>query len=177
MTALGEAALGQLVIRTADYYTLLRLEGSAPNGRSGRHLRGFAAVRHGNALTDIVAVLESFTVNRLLNLRPGIAYNKVMKWTDRIKMWKKYGGVDLAAYPRFQAVLGFVEVRNALEHGLGRLTERQLDQHRDEVIRQLAAAGVRLDGDRVLIMPEDVERCRDVGGEFVKFLDLNAPRT
>ncbi|MFD0973743.1 hypothetical protein [Plantactinospora endophytica] len=177
MTALGEAALGQLAIRVADYRMLLRLSQGAPDGHSGRHLRGSAVVRHGNALTDLVAVLESFTVTRLLHLRPAVAYNQIMKWTDRIKMWKKYGGVDLATYPQLQAVLGFVEVRNALEHGLGRLTERQLGQHRDEVLRQIVATGVQLDGDRVLVTPEDVGRCGDVGEGFVRFLDLHAPKT
>src|SRR5439155_8555989 len=103
MTALGEAALGQLVIRVADYRTLLRLSEGAPDGHRGRHLRGSAAVRHGNALTDLVAVLESFTITRLLNLRPAVAHNQVMNWIDRIRMWKKHGGVDLATYPQLQA--------------------------------------------------------------------------
>ncbi|MGC5321579.1 hypothetical protein ACPXB5_22910 [Micromonospora arida] len=176
MTALGEAALGQLVIRVADYRTLLQFSGTR-NGQSGRHLRGSAVVRHGNALTDLVAVLESFTVARLLNIRPAITHNQVMRWTDRIKMWKKHGGVDLATFPGLRAVLGFVEVRNALEHGLGRLTERQLDQHRDEVLKQIAAAGVQLDGDQVILTPTDVVRCGEVGGDFIKFVDLHAPKT
>ena len=45
--------------------------------------------------------------------------------------------------------MGFVEVRNALAHGLGRLTDRQLGKYRGEVLPQIAAAGVRLDGDLV----------------------------
>ncbi|MEU5962519.1 hypothetical protein ABZ777_15030 [Micromonospora parva] len=176
MTALGEAALGQLVIRVADYRTLLQLSGTR-NRQSGRHLRGSAVVRHGNALTDLVAVLESFTVARLLKMRPAITHNQVMRWTDRIKMWKKHGGVDLATFVELRAVLGFIEVRNALEHGLGRLTEHQLDQRRDEVLRQIAAAGVQLDGDQVLLTPADVDRCGDVGKDFIKFLDLHASTT
>ncbi|MEV8504297.1 hypothetical protein AB0368_05615 [Actinoplanes sp. NPDC051475] len=177
MTALGEAALGQLLVRVADYRTLLRLSEEQTCSDRGRHLRDAAVVRHGNALTDLVAVLESFTVARLLNLRPAISHNQVMKWTDRLKMWKNQGGVELTTFTHMQAVLGFVEVRNALEHGLGRLTERQLAQHRDAVLAYIAAAGVRLDGDRVLIAPEDVGRCSDVGGDFIRFLDLSAPKT
>jgi hypothetical protein len=99
-----------------------------------------------------------------------------MNWIGRIKMWKKHGGVDLAVFPEMQTVLGFAEVRNALEHGLGRLTERQLGEHRDQVLTQIAAAGVRLDGDLVLVTPDDVSRCGNVGERFVHFLDLNAPR-
>jgi hypothetical protein len=178
MTALGEAALGQLLVRVADYRTLLRLSEQQPRGDRGRHLRDAAVVRHGNALTDLVAVLESFTVARLLNLRPAVSHNQVMKWTDRIKIWRNQGGVDLTTFPHMQAVQGFVEVRNALEHGLGRLTERQLDpKYRDEVLAHIAAAGVRLDGDRVLITPENVGRCSEVGKDFVRFLDLSAPKT
>jgi hypothetical protein len=142
MTALGEEALGRLVVRVTDYRTLLRSSEIRPHGQRGRHLRDAEAARHGNALTDLVAVLESFTVTRLLNLRPAVSHKDVMNWIGRIKMWKKHGGVDLAVFPEMQTVLGFAEVRNALEHGLGRLTERQLGEHRDQVLTQIAAAGV-----------------------------------
>ncbi|MFI5492262.1 hypothetical protein [Actinoplanes sp. NPDC051859] len=99
MTALGEAALGQLLVRVTDYRTLLRLSEEQPRGDRGRHLRDAAVVRHGNALTDLVAVLESFTVARLLNLRPAVSHYQVMKWTDRIKIWRNQGGVDLTTSP------------------------------------------------------------------------------
>ncbi|MGN9912644.1 hypothetical protein ACTMTJ_34420 [Phytohabitans sp. LJ34] len=176
MTSLGEAALGQLAIRLADWRTLRSPMGSVHN-RHGRHLRDADVVRHGNALTDLVAVVESFTVARLLNLRPAVSHDQVMRWADRVKMWRQHGGVDLSSYQHWQAFLGFVEVRNALSHGLGRLTDRQLGKFRNEVLGQIAAAGVRLDGDLVLPIPDDVSRCGEIGGDFVRFLDLAAPST
>ena len=113
MTALGEAALGQLVIRVTDYRTLLRSSEVRPHGRRGRHLRDAEAVRHGNALADLVAVLESFTVTRLLNLRPALSHKDVMNWVGRIKMWKRHGGVDLAVYPEMHTVRGSLAALDA----------------------------------------------------------------
>jgi hypothetical protein len=176
MTALGEAALGQVVIRLSDYHTLLRLSTSAVHDDPGRHLRDAAALRHGNVLTDLVAVVESFTVNRLLNLRPTLTDNQVKSWPDRIKAWKDHGGVDLTSYPQWQAFLGFVAVRNALAHGLGRLTDLQLGKLRNQVLSQIAASGIRLDGDLVLPTPGDVDRCAEIGGDLIRFLDLAAPK-
>lgn len=175
MTSLGEAALGRLIIRFTDYRTLLESSEMRAGEHRGRHIRDADGARHHNALTDLVAVLESFTTVRLLNLRPTVPNKDVMNWVGRIKMWKKHGGVDLTTFPETQAILGFVQVRNALEHGIGRLTERQLGEHRDQILTQIAAAGVHLNGDLLSVTPNDVSRCLDVGERFVHFLDRKAP--
>jgi hypothetical protein len=176
MTALGEAALAQLATRCADYRTLLRLSAGTRDEQRGRHLTDGFAGRHGNALTDLVAVVEHFSVVRLLNLRPTVTPEQVGQWKGRVAAWKQHGGVDLATFPDWQAFMGFVQVRNALAHGLGRLTEWQLAKHRTEVLKQVAAAGVPLYGDLVLVTTRDVHRCARTSEELVRFVDLTAPQ-
>lgn len=75
--------------------------------------------------------------------------------------------------------MGFVEARNALQHGLGRLTEMQLDPtsrrgrepRRTQVLRDLAACGLVLNGDRVTVLVRDVERCLVACRELVLAAD------
>jgi len=71
--------------------------------------------------------------------------------------------------------MGLVKPRNALQHGLGLLTNKRLDPtsrkgrepRRVQVLRNLAASGLSLYGDRVGVLPSDVERCAAACRELV----------
>ncbi|MEV6930222.1 hypothetical protein AB0M46_37860 [Dactylosporangium sp. NPDC051485] len=175
MTDLGEAALAQITSRATDYRALLHLPGHRTARDRPRHVRDFSAVRHGNALTDVVTVVESFVVARLMRLNPGLGYEQIKTWHARVQMWQQYA-VVLTAFPDWQAFMGFVETRNALAHNLGRLTDLQLGKRRYEVLAQIADAGVQLNGDLLLVTSEDVQRCVELSAGVVRFVDLNAPK-
>lgn len=171
-TAYGEAALAQLAIRMVDYRRLMTE--SFPG--TGRTIRRLGLTRHANALTDLVAVSEHFTVARLLSARPTATSHEVRSWIERQKAWKKYTGVRLESYAAWNPLLGYVEVRNALQHGLGRLTSQQLNTRRDQILGQIRAAGVQLNGDRVEVTEVDVDRRAMTCSGFVIFLDSVGPR-
>jgi hypothetical protein len=166
-TEQAEWALRRLTSRTADYLDLSR---HAPT--SGRHAAQRLVTRDANALVDLVAVAESFCVARLASV--GIAAD-VNTWDKRAKAWLKRS-VDLAqAYPGWGPLLGFVEVRNAIQHGLGRLTDRQLGKRKAQTLTYIAAATVRLNGDAIIVGPDDVARCDRNCASFVRWLDAAAP--
>jgi len=48
--------------------------------------------------------------------------------------------------------MGYAEVRNAMLHGLGRLTDEQLGKRRQQVLVQIKAAGVHLNGPTVMLV-------------------------
>lgn len=66
--------------------------------------------------------------------------------------------------------MGYVEVRNAIQHGLGRLTAQQLDR-REQTLSRIAASGVDLNGDRVTVTDDDVDRCYRTCRRFVHHAD------
>ena len=174
ITAHAEAALAQITARVADHRQLTRLE-ARNNPPGGRRLRQAPSVRHGNALVDLVAVAESFTTARLLSLRPAVSADDVSTWDSRERAWANHGPVNMTTYSAWSALMGFVEVRNALQHGLGRLTDRQLGKHRDKVLARIGASAVHLDGDLLVVLAEDVGHCGQVCADFVCWLDGIAP--
>ena len=180
-TTWGEVALAQLTSRFADYTVLVdRFGADLDRGRVGRHIAGRrTANRDENALVDLVAVAENFTSARWMALNPSAASSEVLTWEKRRKAWKKHHSIDFAdpaAFPEWAALLGFVEARNALHHGLGFLTERQLTKYRDETMNHLNDAAVRLLGHRVCVDRTTVESCLRVCEGFVVRLDTTAPQ-
>ena len=175
MTDLGEAALTNITTRASDYRALLHPTERRTARDRARHVRDSSVVQHGNALTDVITVVESFVVARLMRISPGLKHDQIKNWQLRVKKLQQHA-VDLTAFPDWRAFMGFVETRNALAHNLGRLTDFQLEQRRrDEILAQIGAAGVRLNGDVLLLTSEDVQRCVELSAGVVRFVDVNAP--
>jgi hypothetical protein len=128
-------------------------------------------------LVDFVAVVENFTSQRLLKLRANLAESDVFSWEKRRTSWARHASVDFThIVPHWQMMQGFIEARNALQHGLGRLTDFQLKpQRRAQVLADLKFAKVPLIGDLVLVNAETVSTCRKHCADFVVALDNVAP--
>jgi hypothetical protein len=165
-TAHAEWALKRLSARTAEY-----LHSTPMPILGGRHLSEPIAPRHANALVDFVAVAEAFCVARLISLG---ATGDVNTWEKRAKALSTRA-IDVNLFSDWPSLMGFVEVRNAIQHGLGRLTERQLGKHKAQIRGWLTAAAVPLNGDQVILRSEDVTRCGQVCGRFIRWLDATAP--
>ena len=152
----------------------MRFESTAsPAG--GRRLRQPAQTRNGNALVDLIAVTESFVTARFLDIKPAASAEVVSTWEKRKKAWNNSVQVNLSTFDRWSALMGFVEARNALQHGLGRLTQRQLDKHREQILAQIKAASIHLNGDLLVILADDVDRCGKISADFIAWLDAAAP--
>ena len=173
-TARAEMSLVQIASRVADYRKLIRLDIGTDPRRRPRLWRPIE-VRHGNTIVDLMSIIETFVSVLLLDLRPEVSPDNVSTWKKRQSAWTKHGSVDLTNYHDWSALLGFVEVRNALQHGLGKLTDRQLGDHRDEILGYIEKSGVHLNGDRLVLIERDVERCEHVCVDFVKWLDSGTP--
>jgi hypothetical protein len=173
MSALAEALLGQLAWRAADH-RWLRLRQESGVAADGRHVRRDIQNRDANALVDFVSVTESFDTGRLLPFIPPSGAADVGTWQKRTKAWKRYAETDRTTFDRWQALMGFVDVRNALQHGLGQLTDLQL-RHREQILGQIKAAGVNLNGDQLKVTRVDAERCYLTCTDYIRFLDALCP--
>ena len=140
----------------------------------------------------LVAVAEDFGSSALLDatesqlpeipafvtdvLWAGEAPRATRTWDNRIKAWKAVHNIDIrGGFLGYPALMGWVECRNALAHGLGRLTDQQR-RRLTEVRKHLDAAGVRIAVDRVLVSPLDIERAALVVRNWIEWLDYQAQR-
>lgn len=171
-TEMGEVALRGIALRTNDHDRLDEADAAQPP--VGRHgLGDLRDLRHQNAIVDIVAIAESFTSNRLRALVPTVTDREVYTWKGRLKAWRRHASIDITTCKAWEALSGFVEVRNALQHGLGRLTESQL-AHRNEVLNAIARSGTGLEGDLVRLTGRQVADCSTRCLEFISWLDMAA---
>lgn len=176
LTSLGEGASSRLVTRFEDFKLID--ERATSDLWPGRHAPGGGSdARRGNAVVDIVAICENFATNRILQVCPGLNDHDVFTWAKREKAWLDELGVAYHSLgTHWPGVEGFVEVRNALQHGLGRLTDSQLSaKRRSAVLNAIAAAGVELNGDRVILTSSDVASCAHACRNFILQLDHAAP--
>jgi hypothetical protein len=176
-TEFGEFSLVQIALRADDYLRLMRGHTQGEVTR-GRHVwQGSTWLRQANAIVDFIAVAENFSLVRLLAICPALKESDVFSWQKRIAAWERHAGIKLEQLiPDWEALRGFIEVRNALQHGLGRLTEAQLDSKRhDQTLSWIEKADVPLHGDLVQIDHLTVKRSREVCAAFVGILDSAAP--
>lgn len=165
--------LGQLVRRAEDHRRLTALDTFGDDG-TGRHLRAVVQGRDANALVDFVAVAEAFSTGRLVPLLPAQPPPDLATWKKRTQASRR-AGVDLTLFPGWSALMGFVDVRNALQHRLGRLTDMQLERHRTQTLAQIAASGVDLNGDLLTVTGQDADRCYRTCAAFIRYLDERCP--
>ena len=177
VSELAEAACLQVILRMHDYEYLVSNESFVADiSLFGRHRSSFDVIsyRRTHALVGMVAIAEDFTIARYLSDHPKVDHKSLSSWTDRRKLWKKYCGLDI---DQWDIILGFVEVRNAIQHGLGRLTDRQLSpKSRSETLKFLAAAEIERIGDRLVVDDDTVRRCGEVCISFMMALDCAAPK-
>ena len=173
----AETALRRLAARAAHH--MADTVTTVPLVASGRHLPAGGLGPSVNALVDLVAIAEIYFADRLADAAPGLAVQPTT-WKNRADAWRDAAGYDLRAHPRWPAFMGFVEARNALQHGLGRLTDMQLNpakpknggpSRRDQVLVQIKASGLHLNGNRLTVLTSDVARCAGLCPELIRAAD------
>lgn len=181
LSAWAESALNEIVLRLSTQLDDNVLGDRDSTAIIGRHVTRTLEWRARNTVVDIVAIVESYSINRLVAVNDSVSRQELFTWKKREGAYLKYAGVNLEHdIPDYQKLKGFVEARNAIQHGLGSLTDLQLgaDRRRD-TFDALAVAGIPLQGDTVVIQRSSVERCRTVSERFVLAVDhaVLAPQT
>lgn len=142
-----------------------------------------------DSLMRLVGFAEHFATGSLLEtihrLQPLAAWSSQRlaratrdaagSWERRREVWMQLR-VDLASFPGDAALRGFVEARNAVAHGLGRLTwlQTRTVAAQRTTTEMLKAADLRVVDSRVGLLPRDVESCGRTVKAFVTWLDAQA---
>lgn len=90
-------------------------------------------------------------------------------WDARRKSFKRHNGVDLRKCAEHARLQGAIEVRNAIAHGLGRLTTRQALS--GDTPKNLEKVDVSLRNGYVDIEPRHLDDCRVYVTAFILSLD------
>jgi hypothetical protein len=106
-------------------------------------------------------------VLRLLILEKELAATS--NWESRRRTFKRHHHVDLKRCDEHSRVDAAVLVRNAIAHGLGKLTARQLLS--PETPKKLSTLNVSVVNGFVEITPADVDECADYLQKFLHSVD------
>jgi hypothetical protein len=88
-------------------------------------------------------------------------------WQDQKRSYKDW----LAVEEDWKAVERLAEARNAVAHGLGLLTRRQL-RSEQSVKSRIQAAGIAFDGNRIILTDDNLAAAASACREFIERLDL-----
>jgi hypothetical protein len=139
------------------------------------------------ALPQLMTVTEAFVTDRLSTCaaahKPNgyrladVFWDRANQWADgtwgrRWEAWNEWFGIKFSDYVNRRAFDGFVEARNTISHGCGRLTLRQA---RDGKVKgTIMAAGIRMQGNRIQLVPRDIDQCGRACAELIVWLDERA---
>lgn len=171
-TNLADDTLRRLDARRSEHDQATR---SAAQTVPGRHLLALESHAE-NALVDSIAYTESFCSERL-KLIATVDDKDVFNWQGREKAWRKHSHLKLSdAGPDWSRLRGYIEIRNAIQHGLGRLTDFQISgPRRQDTLDWFRATGAYLDGDQIRLTNRDATACFTTCTAFVTWLDTTAP--
>ena len=88
-------------------------------------------------------------------------------WLDQKKSYKDWLGVE----EDWKAVERLAEARNAVAHGLGKLTRRQL-RNEQSVKSKLKAAGITVEDNRIVLSDDSLAAAASACRDFIEKLDL-----
>ncbi len=88
-------------------------------------------------------------------------------WSDQRRSFKDWLGVD----EDWKAVERLAEARNAVAHGLGKLTRHQM-RREQSVKDKLKAAGIHVDNNRVMLSDSNLAAAASTCRDFIERLDL-----
>lgn len=107
-----------------------------------------------------------------LKVAEDAAIRGTASWKDQQKAYKDWFGVEV----NWKAVERLAEARNAVAHGLGRLTRRQR-RNEASVRGKLKEIGIEVDGYRVMLSDSTLASAASACRDFVEKLDLAAHAT
>lgn len=94
-------------------------------------------------------------------------------WETHSAAWAKWFGIDLRTWVDYPSLLAFVQARNAIIHGLGDLTRRQIgDDGGRRVKAQLASVGIATAGRTIILTTNAVRNSALTSRAFIEWLDL-----
>jgi hypothetical protein len=177
------------MLELAEFRTRERFEISEPQKRIVTSVdSGEAWCQSHRTVVAMVAIIEEFVVARMkaiiesrdltddeiVSEALGMYSNRIeQNWDNRIKVSKEWFNIDLkreASFIHFQA---FVDARNSIVHGNGKVTRRQAsnDESRSRLVQRLMSVGIDVQDSYLHVSEHAVEICASSGIDFIVLFD------
>src|SRR5579862_2394619 len=144
-------------------------------------------VRTEDALVRFMSIADEFTFGLLIHVtetklpkdeRIRVLWARYEErhsntWEQRFASWEALHKVAVSSFPKYSPLWGYIEARNAIVHGVGSLTRRQLAK-RARSVGRLSTARIGVSGDRVILAPGNAIECAVVVRELITWLDAQA---
>jgi hypothetical protein len=180
----AEAAIGLMNLEIAQYQReLSHIATRRSSLRLGGVIHDAKSALQQNTISRLVSVTESFCVDRLMamaiaELQPDGSSARRAMFDDTLKAatgsWSSIRGAFADWYgvkPDWKPLEGVQEVRNAIAHGLGVLTHRQVSS-RHATTERIRRVGLDVDArDRLIIDDEDVAKISHVCQHLIQAVD------
>lgn len=180
--------LGRFRADTTDRVALAARGWSRISGRTTRTADQVHRIE--DALTRFMAIADEYTFGLLVDLTEArLGTDSVTEvlwefyieretdsWKRRFGSWKALHGVSIPSFPRYDRLLGYIEARNAIAHGLGSLTRKQ-QKSKDKTIAHLRAARIGLTDLRLALVEDHALECAALIRAFIEWLDHEAGRS
>jgi hypothetical protein len=141
-----------------------------------------------DAIARLLSITEEFTFGLLIEVTERqLPANRVVDvlweahidratetWNQRMGAWNELHEVSFSSgFSGYDRLLGFIEARNAIVHGLGRLTRKQTHtvKARRATVGRLKAARIDVVGARLTLNIDHVTGCGETVRGFIYWLD------
>jgi hypothetical protein len=118
----------------------------------------------------MVSIVEIYTETLLKHLTGHVPDRAPGGWGEVINSLKRRHNVDVTRVTSWEKLDACFLVRNAIAHGLGRFTAKQLEKGAP---RKLRIIGAPIRDGKVVITPASLDGCADVCLAFVAELDAH----
>lgn len=185
----AEQSMAMVMRELVEYRRRLQRSDKSPVGRMVTpRLASTTLSPTFGAVVSMVSIAEEFfgstlrskiedsfdTITRMYSDARRDALKKIdTNWEGRLGLGKRWFGVDTSAEVSFLELMAFVEARNSITHGLGKLTQRQLSPDGGKkVIEQLATVNIPVIGGRIFIDATALSRCANAARDAIEWSDL-----
>jgi hypothetical protein len=157
----------------------------ALRGRLRQRIRLLGSPAH-LSLPHFAAVCEEFShgllvecsepivpqTHPLLEKLWSLAEAKADTWHGQEEAWSEWHGIVVAKQQKYKNLRPLIEARNAVVHGLGELTRRQIRKDGGMAVKsQLASVGILTRGREIVISDAAMKACVDAARDFITWLD------
>ncbi|GAB2963617.1 hypothetical protein GCM10027280_60680 [Micromonospora polyrhachis] len=118
----------------------------------------------------MVSIVEIYTEALLRHLADEAPGRAPGGWSDVIGLLRRRHNIDVADIPAWERLEACLLVRNAVAHGLGRFTAKQLEK---ETPRKIRVIGVPVRDGMVVITATSLADCVETCREFITKLDTH----
>jgi hypothetical protein len=144
-------------------------------------------VRAQSAFMRLASIVEAHTVRELVkriephapeprsailqDIYTSAEDRAIASWPSMIEAYKRWLGIRVVKWDEWNKLDAILDARNAIAHGVGELTRRQVRKDQATLLVSLNLIGIAVSGSRLEFSDSGIREVANVGRRFVGWLD------